>query len=520
MLKKTALGLTFLLCLSVSAARAEWTRLPASPDDADIRFIAPHPREASVLYAASERRVYRTTDGGAAWKPVLSVRGESRVRALYASAGTVYVGGEKGLKRSSDGGKRWDMPYQRSGRAGTVRAIAPAAPGSLWLGTDDGLVRLDEATGVASEVPSLPKSPVHSVVVSGDGLFIATPSGVFGSDDAGQSWRQVFFSSLEERPDTALEQFSVEEIPAVLPSGLACLSGSGAWFAATPDGIVEGRDGAESWNRLDAATVSGRDVRAIAASRNALYAATGKGVYRWDPKTRTASGVSEGLASVDTRALVYDASGDTLLAATGSGLYKLSHPELHFAPAPEAPRPDASQLLARFAAEPSVRYVQAAAIRYAEVHPDKIRAWRAAAARKAWLPTVSFDSDFGANQNVDIDRGGTADPDRFIFGPEEKSTDWSVGLSWNLGELIWNDDQTSIDTRSKLMAELRDEILSEVTHLYYERRRLQAEAALAPPRELPVQIEKILKMEELTARLDALTGGFLSERSSITPEVR
>ena len=130
--------------------------------------------------------------------------------------------------------------------------------------------------------------------------------------------------------------------------------------------------------------------------------------------------------------------------------------------------------------------------------------------KKAWLPTVSFTTDAGKDQNVDLDRGGTADPDTFIIGPPEKSTDWHVGLSWNMGELIWNDDQTSIDTRSKLMVELRDDLLNEVTHLYFERRQLQVEIWLHPPKELPLKLEKELKLQELTAGIDALTGGYFS----------
>jgi hypothetical protein len=32
-----------------------------------------------------------------------------------------------------------------------------------------------------------------------------------------------------------------------------------------------------------------------------------------------------------------------------------------------------------------------------------------------------------------------------------------------------------------------------------------------PPKELPVQLEKQIKLEELTAGIDALTGGYLSK---------
>ncbi|MFH1767939.1 MAG: hypothetical protein ABH858_02100, partial [Candidatus Omnitrophota bacterium] len=88
---------------------------------------------------------------------------------------------------------------------------------------------------------------------------------------------------------------------------------------------------------------------------------------------------------------------------------------------------------------------------------------------------------------------------------------------WNMGELIWNDDQTSIDTRSKLMVELRDDIMNEVTRTYFERRRLQIEILTSPPRDLKVSLEKELRLQELTADIDALTGGYFSEQLENNP---
>jgi len=73
---------------------------------------------------------------------------------------------------------------------------------------------------------------------------------------------------------------------------------------------------------------------------------------------------------------------------------------------------------------------------------------------------------FGYNNNVYGSSGGS-----FAVGPN----DWDVSVTWDLGELIYNGDQTLIDVRSKLMVQLRNDILSEVTSLYFERRKLQIE---------------------------------------------
>ena len=68
-------------------------------------------------------------------------------------------------------------------------------------------------------------------------------------------------------------------------------------------------------------------------------------------------------------------------------------------------------------------------------------------------------------------------------------------------------DQTTIDSRSKLMVELREDILDQVTRLYFERRRLQLELRNDLSIEPPVKIEKQLRLAELTALIDSYTGG-------------
>ena len=77
---------------------------------------------------------------------------------------------------------------------------------------------------------------------------------------------------------------------------------------------------------------------------------------------------------------------------------------------------------------------------------------------------------------------------------------------------IWNTQQTSIDVRSRLMVKLRNEILEEVNELYFERRGLQAELLLDPPSDPKQRSRNELQIEELTAKIDGYTNGYLSKR--------
>jgi hypothetical protein len=51
-----------------------------------------------------------------------------------------------------------------------------------------------------------------------------------------------------------------------------------------------------------------------------------------------------------------------------------------------------------------------------------------------------------------------------------------------------------------------------VTRLYYERRRLQIEMLLYTPARTWERVEKQLRLEELTADIDAITGHYFSAR--------
>jgi hypothetical protein len=85
-----------------------------------------------------------------------------------------------------------------------------------------------------------------------------------------------------------------------------------------------------------------------------------------------------------------------------------------------------------------------------------------------------------------------------------------LSLKWDLADVIFSTEQTSIDVRSRLMVQLRDDILNEVTRLYFERRRLQLELSRAQNLNENASVEKELRLEELTALIDGLTGGYLS----------
>jgi hypothetical protein len=161
----------------------------------------------------------------------------------------------------------------------------------------------------------------------------------------------------------------------------------------------------------------------------------------------------------------------------------------------------------KIAGEPTIRTVQEAAVSYANVAPEKTKRWHRNARLRALVPSLNFDIDSSSANNIDIDRGSTSTEDIYIVGPDDKAFTWDFTLEWELADLIWNDDATAIDYREKYTVEMREDIVSEVTTLYFERRRKQLELFMYEEKDSHEYLELCMAVDELTARIDGLTGG-------------
>ena len=526
---KKAMMLAFCILFAAQGwLHADWVPASNGLAELDIRTLAVDPKNSDTIYAGSEHALYRTADGGKTWREILSFRSERNLlRCLYideTGSGGIYVGIGPRVRFSSDGGKRWKTllkvpgPSQRS-----VLCVARVKNSveMLWVGTENGLFLLNTKTGQSQRLENFPQIPVYSVWTgepSKNPTIAVTSQGIYTISADQVHWEKVLVRHEPEAEgvgeSSTLEQFGIEEFfTASQEPRLIYSSASERFYASINRGLwTAGRD-ASTWEKMDGKSLGGHAVNAIADSSRTFYAATDSGVFQWDTAAKMFREITQGLETRQVSAIFYSRSGDYLLAGTKKGLFKYSHPEINLGGVPAERPQGAEDFLSQFQSEPAVGEVQHAAIQYAECSPEKIEAWRQAASRKAFFPTLSLNTSLNRDQNVDIDRGGTGDPDHFIIGPDEKNFDWSAGLHWDLGDLIWNDAQTSIDTRSKLMVELRNDILSEVTHLYFERRRLQTELALSPASDTALQVEKRLRLEELTSQIDALTGGFFSKSS-------
>lgn len=183
--------------------------------------------------------------------------------------------------------------------------------------------------------------------------------------------------------------------------------------------------------------------------------------------------------------------------------------------APDSPE----AVLARFASEPTIREVHGWANDYTDLSPRQVERWLAQSVTFATLPQVSLewklrdDWDQGFEYlNVD----GTElipgeDPVAVINDADQgQYQEYKVKLVWDLDKLIMSSERIRVINEAQDVVKLRDNVLSEVTRLYFERRRLQVSQLLAPEPDTLARVRQQLRLMELTANIDALTGGAFS----------
>ncbi|MBU3911793.1 MAG: hypothetical protein KKD90_04325 [Candidatus Omnitrophica bacterium] len=508
-------------CVFVSAACADeiWEPIPGI-SESDIREVAV---KGDDICMSSENRLYRSEDDGETWNVVFLARGEyGTINFIQVFRGAVFICTDKGLFKSIDGKTSWKRIFKGIGTEASSTQHIAFDNNKIYLGTGGGLfLSSDNGATWQKEQGEAGNINIKWIASLEGNVFLATEKGVYKS--SGPDWKRVFITSSEE---TEYDADVINEAATASKLVNSIYVKDKKIFLATDSGIFTSDDKGESWQNFTSAGLGSEKINRILFKDN-LYAATDSGVFIFNDKDEIWQALYKGMDASRTSSIAAD-NKNRIWAATDKGLYRSTKGRLLAVQGAATTIMDGSvaapsylsraksrdgaeqekDILRLFAHEPSIREVQEAAIEYAEVHPDKIKQWRSAAGKKALLPDVSVGVDRYVTDYWHWDAGQNPD----VLQKGDDAISWDVTMSWDLGELIWNNDQTSIDTRSRLMVQLRDDILDEVTRTYFERRRLQIETLISPPSGLKERMERQLRIAELTADLDALTGGHFSNQ--------
>jgi hypothetical protein len=527
-----------------SGQRIQWVDVSDGIREEGLRSVAVDPDNPNSVFVSSDAALYKSFNGGRTWDEILSVRATANsINAVlidFSDPLTVYTGTRDGLLRSSDGGMGWERVFSRVGsEQNSVLSIAvdPKRPGRIVIGTEDGLFVSEDNGNSWVKAQNLPSETAITFIAVDSAnpsiMYAAADKGLYKSLNGGNGWRKILDTDTDDDDHLLLsgDEEDDDEIGGEksIRSIVIDPSNSDILYAATSNGLRISRDGGGTWRRAGSLGLGSLDIRHILLGGdkgNPVYAGTGRGVFRYSQKSDIWEELYKGMISPEIHFLalsnVNHDKVKTLWAATKKGVYRAELPVESLDGALINNTAGSGQenvwktdMLSIFSQEPTIGEVREAAIQYAEVQPEKILKWRTAAAHRAWLPDVKV--TYGKNKDWQsstyfYSTSSQKYTDDDITNGKDKA--WSISLDWELGDLIWNSAQTSIDTRSRLVVQLRDDVLAEVTRLYFERRRLLVEMLMSPPEDMADTIENELRLQELTAGLDAMTGSYFSSKLS------
>ncbi|MDD5431879.1 MAG: hypothetical protein PHO70_02705 [Candidatus Omnitrophica bacterium] len=496
----------------VTANGSDWENI--SREYRNVRSILINSGDGKVIFAGSKNSIISSEDSGFSWRRVYSISENYTVNYLVNNpddANCIYAASDNGLYFSSNSGLRWRRLFRGKSFLESRCNVVLILPEAIYLGTNGGLFSSNDKGRSWFKQPGI-LGDSRILNISSDNkqyVYVSSTEGLFRLSKAKNLWEKIFDCSVLsdsenegssineiESEDEAREQSSQFESLSINPG-----NGNEIYFSCKK-GVYRSIDSGDTWDALSEYGLLDKNVRnTIFLQDLGLCAATKSGVFLY--KDNRWWELSVCYEVNDVRCLAFDKLKNLYIGGN-NGVFKIYT-------ATFAKQEVINSRLATYIQdEPKVSDVQQAAVKYAEVNPEKIKEWRRLAAKKAFLPKVSAGVNNDTSDLWHWETGSSTKVCDDVLMRGKTTIGWDVALSWDLSEIIWSEAQTSIDTRSRLSVQLRNDILDEVNKTYFERLRLKAELDNLKIEDSGKLFEKEVKIRELTATLDGLTGGYFS----------
>jgi hypothetical protein len=481
------------------------------------------------------------------WRPSVSGRRNLTAVALDPASGRAALGDAHGVVLLAPGGGIVESLSRPD-----VTALVFTESGALLVGTAHGLFARDGDGALVDRSPA-PGEDARSIArlaSCADFVAVATAAGIYLSRDA-RTWQPV--SGPLARAQASAVTLRCREGRAELRAvaggdvwGAVLLPGADevALASAAPvDGLDAGvraravdvllsPDGAEvvlapelfalrvghetDWRILRPVLAPGASLVRVAEAAGRRWLATDRGLFAEGP-----AGAWTRLPADAPSSAVRDVAGDAarVLAATEDGLREAELAEARpAASGASARRAVALALEFPGAPEPAVQEIFRAAVAYQALRPEEIQNLKRGLAARGLFPELElrFQRDRSHDQDLDYDEVFVSGDLRRLndrHGTDARDVSASLHLTWALGDLAFSPDAIDLSKEARAVVQLRDDVLDEVTHLFFERRRVLLELAALGPAPDAQEAERLrLRADELAAGLDAWTGGWFGQR--------
>lgn len=254
------------------------------PPGGDVRGLVVDPSNPDRFYFGTlDGQVYTSSDGGRQWQFLYNF-GKPRMFVDHIivdprNPRVLYVGAHRhkepgGFFKSTDGGISWRESPQLKNEALHSLAQSEASPNTLIAGTFSGIFRSDDAGETWQQLPtSSTPGLVHVESLAIDPrttniIYAGTFYLPYKSVDGGQSWRSIKNGIIDDS-----DIFAIDIDPRD-PNHI---------IASACSGIYESKSGGESWRKVQGIPSQSRRTRAILqhpSVAGVVFAGTTEGFWR------------------------------------------------------------------------------------------------------------------------------------------------------------------------------------------------------------------------------------------------
>ncbi len=514
-IKKIFIILLFTACADIGYAKVYWQKKSDGlvMQDAFAAKITSSNFSSNILLLGIDNSLYLSNDNADNWKQIKQFKYDEVIVDITSAQeqGISFIATSKSIYSIHEKTATIVNIFKIKGQENNIFSLFAAPPDSqkIFVGASNGIYYSDNSGKTWINFSNTQNFYVYKILLNNKGIFFVTNKGIMFSDNLLKSFNNIYswnVSKQEYSDDIKEEEDDEGEINRRI---IAFIEKKGKLYLITNKEFLFALD-SKNFRNFNLTGLPDLDYVNDVEYWNALAACTKKGFYLYNKQDARWQMALNGIDSLNIFAANFSKDND-LFIVSDKGVYLKNYIDekvLDF--------DDLSNIKQSFAFEPGINEVQEKTTQYAEVSKDKIDKWRRRVNSKAFLPKISAGYRESSDDTYEIYTASSSS--YYLNGPEDYSRSWDFGASWDLGEFIWNDDQLAIDNRSKLMVQLREDMLDEVTRIYFERRREQINLLLDSRCDLNKKLEKMLRIDELTARIDAYTGGWFSKEIAVRKE--
>nr|BDD44695.1 hypothetical protein 1 [bacterium] len=398
----------------------------------------------NTVYVGTDMGLFVSENGGIDWAKISFSEGVVSVKDILVHEDKIFLATDIGIYIYKD--KKWRRVAGKKKMKGVKLVSSGKGEEDIFAYTDKEIFRIEKGDLQLVDGGAL-WGRIDDLECKEGIIYLASGQNLFYSANKGISWDKralIMSEGVEETGVFEDEEYifspMIGNIDTGFPGGVTVATRKGIFHIVVNNGQLEVK-------RIDTTGLPAEGVKYALSEGAQLFAATASRVFLFGGDSagwRTVF-MPDKPGTISLMEVHKGSGGKELLAACGKWFYACELDSLVSGRYME-------NFYAGNGGGPSILEVHKMAIEYAEVSPEKIKAWRKAAGWRAVMPKVSLNYSESMDDNIEIYKNSTKY--YVVEGPRERDNDWGIDLSWDLADLVWNDAQTSIDVRSKLMVQL------------------------------------------------------------------